>query len=120
MPKVIKILEICDISVKQCRTLEVRYENSVLELLLVCYAKNKFAGYLNSCPHTGVNLNWQPDQCFDYTEQYLACSVHGALFQPDDGKCIYGPCNGQSLTPVKLIIEENAVYIDLNDVSNDE
>jgi len=114
MSNLIKILEISDITVKQCRTLDVAYNNSVLELLLVCYAENELAGYLNSCPHTGVNLNWQPDQCFDYTEQYLSCSVHGALFQPDNGKCVYGPCNGQSLTPVELIIEANAVYIDSN------
>jgi len=107
----IKLSEIKDLNVSQCLTLDVSCENQVFDILLVCYSRGKFAAYLNRCPHTGVNLNWQPNQCFDFTEQYLVCSVHGALFQPDDGKCIYGPCLGQSLKSISLEIESGNIFI---------
>lgn len=61
-------------------------------------------GYKNSCPHTGVNLNWQPDQFMDMESFYLECSVHGALFNIEDGLCVRGPCVNQSLTPVQIAI----------------
>lgn len=54
-------------------------------------------GYRNRCPHTGINLEWLPDQFFDGSGEYLQCSVHGALFRPEDGYCIRGPCAGKSL-----------------------
>ena len=115
----IKILEISDLSVSQCRTLDIPHKGSILELLIVCYAPGKIAAYLNHCPHTGVNLNWQQNQCFDFSQQYLACSVHGALFQPDDGKCIYGPCAGQSLVSVELVIEDENICFDPNSIEKD-
>jgi len=119
MRKLIKILKISDLSVSQCQTLDIPYKNSIFELLVVCFAPDKIAAYLNHCPHTGVNLNWQQNQCFDYSQRYLACSVHGALFQPDDGKCIYGPCVGQSLVAVELIIENDSIFIDPNCIGED-
>ena len=119
MQELIKILKISDLSVSQCRTLDIPYKNSILELLVVCFAPDKIAAYLNNCPHTWVNLNWQQNQCFDYSQRYLACSVHGALFQPDDGLCIYGPCVGQSLVAVELIIENDSIFIDSNCIGGD-
>lgn len=107
----IKITEIKQFKPCQCLTLDVEYASNRLEILLVCYSRDKFAVYLNQCPHTGVNLNWQPDQCFDVSEQYLACSLHGALFQPVDGLCVYGPCLGQSLKKVAIEIEDGVLYI---------
>lgn len=120
MKGLIKILKISDLSVAQCRTIEVSYKDSILELLVVCYAPDKIAAYLNQCPHTGVNLNWQQDQCYDYSQQYLACSVHGALFQPSDGLCIYGPCIGQSLVSVKIIMEGDSIFIDSNSIEKNQ
>lgn len=119
MQELIKISEISELSVAQCRTLDVSYNDSIIELLLVCYAPGKIAAYLNHCPHTGVNLNWQQNQCFDSSLRYLTCSMHGALFQPDDGKCIYGPCIGQSLVPVELVITGESICFDPNCIGKD-
>lgn len=119
MRELIKISDINDLSVSQCRTLDISYEDSIIELLLVCYAPGKIVAYLNHCPHTGVNLNWQQNQCFDFSQQYLACSVHGALFQPDDGKCIYGPCVGKFLVSVELVIEDESIFFDPKCIEKD-
>lgn len=111
MGKQIKILEVGDITKKQCHTLELSHDNVIYELIVACTEKNEFVAYINSCPHTGVNLNWQPNQCFDISERYLACSLHGALFQPDDGKCVSGPCRGQYLKSVELSIEGKDILV---------
>ncbi len=85
----IKISGIEQLKVHECLTLDIEYEDKLIEILVVCYAQNKLSVYLNQCPHTGVNLNWQPNQCFDVSEQYLVCNLHGALFQPEDGLYIW-------------------------------
>ena len=71
-----------------------------------CYA------YENSCPHTGVNLNWQKGQFFSLDGRFLECCMHGALFEPDTGLCVRGPCQGQKLKPINIIIEAGSVYIE--------
>lgn len=58
--------------------------------------------YLNRCAHIGVELDWQPGQFFDMERALLICATHGALYEPHSGKCIDGPCKGQSLTPVAV------------------
>ncbi len=58
--------------------------------------------YRNSCPHTGVSLNWLPNQFLTEQGDFLQCSLHGALFRIEDGFCVRGPCLGRSLQPVSL------------------
>jgi nitrite reductase/ring-hydroxylating ferredoxin subunit len=72
-----------------------------------------FHAYLNNCPHTLVALNWTPNQFLDIEMQFLQCSLHGALFEPDTGLCIRGPCLGQSLTALPLLEHGGKVCIDL-------
>lgn len=68
-------------------------------------------GYVNSCPHTGASLEWQPDQFLTEDETLIICGMHGALFQIEDGLCVSGPCFGHSLESVKLIIHEGQVKL---------
>ncbi len=55
--------------------------------------------YVNSCPHIGTPLDWLPDRFFDRSGEHLLCGTHGALFRPEDGLCVRGPCVGKSLAP---------------------
>lgn len=59
--------------------------------------------YLNSCPHQGVRLDWQPGVFLDVEGRHLQCSMHGALFNPHDGLCVSGPCAGRALLKVPLV-----------------
>ncbi len=67
--------------------------------------------YKNSCPHLGVQLEWQENQFLDMDGVLIQCSTHGALFEIEDGKCISGPCQGDSLTPVPFEIRGDDVYL---------
>jgi nitrite reductase/ring-hydroxylating ferredoxin subunit len=68
-------------------------------------------GYLNRCPHTGAPLEWQPDQFLDLDGAFIQCAVHGALFRPEDGRCVRGPCAGQALEPVAVVVRDERVLL---------
>lgn len=63
--------------------------------------------YLNSCPHTGVALEWQPDQFLDLENNFIQCALHGALFTVEKGYCVRGPCVGQSLVSLPVSVAAN-------------
>ncbi|UCH52662.1 MAG: Rieske 2Fe-2S domain-containing protein [Pseudomonadota bacterium] len=68
----------------------------------------RFAGrayaYLNRCAHKLTELDWEAGQFFDAEARYLVCATHGALYQPETGLCVAGPCRGARLTA--LAVEE--------------
>lgn len=59
--------------------------------------------FLNRCRHWPVELDaadadfWNPDA------RMIQCKVHGALFRPDDGLCVYGPCSGHPLHALPVV-----------------
>lgn len=68
--------------------------------------------YLNHCPHLGVPLNWQPDSFMSLDASHIQCSTHGALFNPDDGLCVSGPCRGEHLTQLNIeLTDHQDVYL---------
>jgi len=67
--------------------------------------------YRNRCPHTGAPLDWMPGRFLDPEGEMIVCATHGALFRIDDGYCVFGPCRGQSLTPVPSLCEAGTVYV---------
>ena len=62
-------------------------------------------GYLNACPHLGVPLEMVPDRFMNAAGTHVICRTHGALFEPATGYCISGPCAGQSLTPIGVVVD---------------
>lgn len=84
------------------------------EFILVRRGEQVFV-YVNSCPHTGVTLNWQPDEFMSFDGLYIQCSFHGAQFRIYDGYCVYGPCSGQSLRRVAAEIRNGEVVVQLQD-----
>lgn len=54
-------------------------------------------GYLNRCAHVPIELDWTPGVLFDTTGSYLICATHGALYDPQTGQCVAGPCAGRRL-----------------------
>ena len=67
--------------------------------------------YANSCPHTGIELNWQPGQFLDYEGYNIQCAVHGALFRIENGYCFRGPCQGQYLQKVPVFVINDEVWL---------
>jgi len=65
--------------------------------------------YLNRCTHVAMELDWQPNQVFDESGQWLLCASHGAAYRPDTGQCAGGPCQG-GLIKITLSENDGVVY----------
>ncbi|MGS1028298.1 Rieske (2Fe-2S) protein [Burkholderia glumae] len=59
-------------------------------------------GYLNRCAHVPMELDWNEGQFFESSGLYLMCATHGAIYAPDTGKCVGGPCRGARLRAVAV------------------
>ncbi|UXY14994.1 Rieske 2Fe-2S domain-containing protein [Chitiniphilus purpureus] len=68
-------------------------------------------GYLNSCAHIPIELDYRAGDFFDLSGAYLVCATHGAYYAPESGLCLGGPCPGRSLTPVCLQERDGQVYL---------
>jgi nitrite reductase/ring-hydroxylating ferredoxin subunit len=66
-------------------------------------------GYLNSCPHARLPLNFRDDQFFDVTGQYILCANHAAYFDVKTGQCVRGPCKGKALQEFTVKVVDNTV-----------
>ena len=79
--------------------------------LIVVRHNGQLHVYVNWCPHLGIELNYQPDEFFDYDHHFLQCANHGALFEVHNGLCIMGPCKGSSLKKVGFAIEGGEIHV---------
>ena len=86
------------------RGFDIHFGETSISLVVVNWDHSLLV-YRNRCPHTGVELNWNPDQFFILFCEYLQCALHGALFRPTDGFCVYGPCKGDSLISVAAYVD---------------
>ena len=79
-------------------------------LVIVRWGRQVF-GYVNKCPHDGVNLDWEHNQFLDPNCVRLMCGKHGAQFELGTGLCVEGPCKGESLTPVALAVLDGDICV---------
>ena len=66
-------------------------------------------GYVDRCPHMGLPLAQTLDGYLSADGTLIACSWHGALFDPASGACVGGPCPGQRLTPWPVAVRNGAI-----------
>lgn len=69
--------------------------------------------YVNRCPHNGSRLDWVSGNLFDESGDYLICATHGAVFEPNTGKCVNGPCVNQSLRSLNVKVLHHDVYVQI-------
>lgn len=72
---------------------EVVYERRACRAFAIRYQDQTYA-YLNRCAHVPMEMDYQSNQFFDSTGQWLMCATHGAVYQPQTGACRSGPCRG--------------------------
>ena len=59
--------------------------------------------YRNVCPHASIPLDRDGEPLLTADGLFLVCHNHGALFEPEDGLCVAGPCEGESLDPLRIV-----------------
>lgn len=80
------------------------------ESLLVYRNGGEARAYLNVCPHAGRRLDYAPGK-FLVRSGNIICAAHGATFTADDGLCQAGPCKGQSLRDVPVVVIDGFVHL---------
>ena len=110
MTQTYKICPLRDLPENSARGFLIESGATSLKIFII-RKDGELRGYLNRCPHTGVNLDWLPDQFLDWEGEMIQCATHGALFRIHDGFCTYGPCAGQSLIPVTVEIRGEEVQL---------
>ena len=67
-------------------------------------------GYLNRCAHVPIELDWAEGAFFESSGLYLMCATHGAVYLPDTGTCVGGPCKGGRLRPIAVREDNGKIY----------
>jgi len=70
-----------------------------------------FFGFENACPHQGSRLDTVPGEFLDEEGNFITCGTHRAQFDMDTGHCFIGPCQGERLTPIQLVIDDGDVCV---------
>lgn len=89
----------------------VQRDHEQLETFVLRFRGNVY-GYLNRCPHLFLQLDYEEGEFFDISGDYIICANHGALFEPDSGECVSGPCYGASLDAIQVVETDGVVLID--------
>jgi nitrite reductase/ring-hydroxylating ferredoxin subunit len=80
----------------------------------------RYHAYVNRCAHAGTPLDWWPNEFFTDDGRLLICATHGALFEPDSGRCAGGPCGGSALWPLAVRVEDGQVIVSVRPEDADD
>jgi nitrite reductase/ring-hydroxylating ferredoxin subunit len=86
-------------------------EGRPFPILVVRTHADGYFGYVNSCPHEGIWLNFGEGNFFTPDRAFLKCGRHGSIFEIETGLCIDGPCKEQSLEPLALAVVDGDVCL---------
>jgi nitrite reductase/ring-hydroxylating ferredoxin subunit len=73
--------------------------------------EGRYRAYVNRCAHAGTPLDWWPNEFFTEDGRLLICATHGALFEPDTGRCAGGPCADGTLWPLTVRVEGDRLVV---------
>jgi nitrite reductase/ring-hydroxylating ferredoxin subunit len=80
-----------------------------LRSVLVGRVAGAWRAYANECRHRALPLDLGARSPMSDDGEYLLCHQHGALYSPIDGRCLLGPCAGETLIPVAIeVVSDDA------------
>ena len=74
-------------------------------LILLLRRGQQVWGYVNRCPHFSIPLSYEPGVLWTYDSEIVMCAHHSAMFRFEDGVCFDGPCAGQHLMRVPVVVK---------------
>ena len=81
-----------------------------VDAFLINY-QGTFYAYVNRCRHMTTPLDFVRYQFFTEDGSRLICLTHGALYEPDSGVCVEGPCQGLALYRLPVLIDRGEVLV---------
>lgn len=75
--------------------------------------------YINRCAHVPIELDWTPGQFFNRSQEWIICATHGAMYHPEDGHCVMGPCQGRALKAIPVTERAGVIQVHLEQLSSE-
>lgn len=82
----------------------------ISEGLVIRYG-GQLRAFKNLCRHQPLPLDYGDGDFLDSEKRYLLCRNHGALFEPDTGLCVSGPCAGAHLIDYPVQEREGKIVV---------
>ena len=105
----IKVAAADDITEGTTVKFEFKHGDRPQEGFVGCF-KGKLFAYENTCRHLPLTLDYGDNRFFDSKGETLVCQTHGAVYEPDTGLCVRGPCAGASLLALEIVEEDGVVW----------
>lgn len=64
--------------------------------------EGRVVAYLNRCAHVPTEMDWNSGEFLDADKAFILCSIHGAAYHPQDGRCAGGPCGRGQLVRIPI------------------
>ncbi|MFQ5850992.1 MAG: Rieske (2Fe-2S) protein [Candidatus Binatia bacterium] len=85
-------------------------QNYRIDCFLINY-EGKYRAYVNRCRHMATPLDFIRYQFLSEDGKNLVCLTHGAIYEPETGLCLDGPCKGLSLYRLPLLVDQGDVLV---------
>ncbi len=79
--------------------------------LIVARTGDQVAAFRNRCPHAGYPLQRADGRVLVQEGRFIVCSAHGASYTLESGACAGGPCNGEALERVAIVVRDGVVVL---------
>lgn len=73
--------------------------------------QGKLLAYENICRHIPLPLDYADNKFFSRDGKHFYCQTHGAIYEPHTGLCVQGPCEGESLKPLKIQLSKEEIFL---------
>lgn len=77
----------------------------------VFFRSGQYYAYQNTCAHLSLSLDMEDDDFFTVDGDMLQCKTHGAVYIPETGECVGGPCVGDWLRKLNLEVRLGEVFL---------
>ncbi len=102
--------ELCHLSdFKSDKVLKIAL-NTKEDVLLVKHHR-EINAFLNRCPHAFAKLDSGYPKLVAMDDYHLLCTMHGAQFNPQTGRCVLGPCKGRYLQSLDIKVEDDLIWL---------
>ena len=88
---------------------QVQRAGRTIEAFLARF-QGRLVAYENQCRHLPLTLDYDDNRFFATDGHHFLCQNHGALYEPQAGLCLRGPCEGQRLKPLSIQVVDGIVW----------
>jgi nitrite reductase/ring-hydroxylating ferredoxin subunit len=101
------------IAERGCVCFTFRDECGMLADGFVVRHRGQLRAFRNQCAHQPLSLDYGDGDFFTEDGCHLLCRNHGALFAPDTGLCVEGPCFGAHLPLLPVSERDGRVFVQI-------